>query len=250
MKGSARLLTALALATLAGPVTGASTTVTTPATSTRSKEVRQRIQPLLEKELAARGLVFGAPLYLRIFKETRELELWMKQGSTYVLFKTWPVSTWGPGTLGPKLKEGDGQAPEGCYTVAARQLNPNSNYHLAMNVGYPNELDRALGRTGSAIMIHGNCVSIGCFAMTDPVIEEIYTLADAALSHGQTAIKVHSFPFRPTAARLAAAAESPWLQLWTDLAAVHDAFEKTHLPPSVHIRDGRYLLPAPQKQKP
>ncbi|MGY8691128.1 MAG: L,D-transpeptidase family protein, partial [Verrucomicrobiales bacterium] len=147
-----------------------------PPTSARAKEVARRVTPTLTKALAAKDLKFGAPVYMRIFKETKELELWVQHASgPYRLFKTY--------------------APEGFYFVPPKMMNPNSSYHLSFNLGYPNTYDRAHDRTGSFLMVHGSFVSIGCFAVTDPRIEEIYTLADAALRNGQPLFRVHCFPF-------------------------------------------------------
>ena len=213
----------------------------------RIEEVRQRVTPRLSRDLAAKGLALGSPAFIRIVKEENELELWMKpaRSSSFQLCSTWKVAA-RSGKLGPKLKEGDRQAPEGFYSVAKPQLNPNSDYHLAFNIGYPNELDRALNRTGSFIMVHGSNVSIGCFAMTDPVIEEIYLIVEAALKKGQEAVPVHVFPFRMTEGRMTEAqiSNAEWLEFWTDLKQGHDAFEAKKIPPSVTVRNGRYLVSA------
>ncbi len=194
----------------------------------RMADVRERVQPLLEKELAAKNLRLGLPAFIRIFKESRELELWQQPqaGRPFVLFRNYPIACCS-GALGPKTKEGDLQAPEGFYAVTKKLLNPASRYHLAFNIGYPNARDRSLCRTGSLIMVHGDKVSIGCFAMTDPVIEEIYLIVEAALNGGQAEAPVHSFPFRMTEERMAAAEaeRAQWLEFWKSIKPVHDAFE-------------------------
>ncbi len=118
-------------------------------------------------------------------------------------------------------------------------MKPDSRYHLAFNLGYPNAFDRALGRTGSLIMIHGNRVSIGCLAMTDEKIEEIYTLCAAAHANGQAMFRVHVFPFRMTAGRMAKAAGSSGRLLEKPPARIRP-FEKSHVPPEVSVRDGLY----------
>ena len=210
-------------------------------------EVRRRVAPLLNGELKRAHLKAGAPVFIRIFKEERELELWMRDdmGGRYTLFKKWPIATYGPGGLGPKLKEGDGKAPEGFYHVAARQLKPDSKYHLAFNLGYPNSFDQFHKRTGSALMVHGSNVSIGCYAMTDPVIEIIYLLADAALrGKRQDEIPVQCFPFRITESRLAQAeAEgNEWAAFWRNLKQGSDLFEQTKVPPLVGQKDGKYVF--------
>ncbi len=153
-------------------------------TSPRSRAAAAHVTGRLQREFVRQDLKWGAPVFIRIFKASRELEVWIKDGDRYRLFHTYPVCTWGWGSLGPKLRQGDGQAPEGFYFVTPGRMNPYSRYHLAFNLGYPNAYDRAHGRTGSALMVHGDCVSIGCYAMTDRGIEEIYTLADAALRGG------------------------------------------------------------------
>lgn len=203
----------------------------------------RRLAPL-QAELREKGFKTGNPAFIRIFKESHELELWLRKarGSGYELFKTYSIAYWS-GTLGPKLKEGDSQAPEGIYGVTRKRLNPASKYHLSFNIGYPNAHDTAHGYTGGLIMVHGKNVSIGCYAMTDPIIEEIYLVVEAALEGGQAEIPAHCFPFRMTAERLAQAKaeESPWLEFWNTLAPISSAFDKTHQPP--HVTQGaRYAL--------
>ncbi|MBU1632674.1 MAG: murein L,D-transpeptidase [Nanoarchaeota archaeon] len=211
--------------------------------STRSAAAIARVKPVLEEELAKKDLKYGSPIFIRIFKESKELEVFMKKDGQYHHFKTYPICTLGSGDLGPKLKQGDNQAPEGFYSVTARQMNPVSNYHLAFNIGYPNQYDRAHKRTGSALMVHGNCVSIGCFAMTDEGIEEIYTLADAALRRGQKSFDVHIFPFRMTERNMRKHRDSKWLDFWENLKKGYDIFEGGRLPPNVKVRDKRYVFP-------
>jgi murein L,D-transpeptidase YafK len=210
---------------------------------TRLDEVRARVTPHLEDELRRAGFALGDPIFIRIFKESRELELWMKArgDKRYKLWMRWPIPGLS-GHLGPKLEEGDYQVPEGFYEVNAHALNPLSICHLAFNTGYPNAFDQSLGRTGSWIMVHGGHGSVGCFAMSDPVIEEIYLIAEAALKNGQHSFPVHVFPFQMTAERMAAAKDSEWLPFWENLREGYDAFERTHLPPTVTIEDGRYAF--------
>ena len=213
-------------------------------TSERLVSVRNRVLPAVQALARNQSVALGAPIYIRIFKESQELEMWLKPatGKEWKLVKIYPIATWGGGKLGPKLAEGDAQAPEGCYAVGPRQLNPSSNYHLAFNLGYPNAFDQAHDRTGSAIMVHGAKVSIGCFAMTDPGIEEIYLFAHEALSAGQPQFSVHSFPFRMTAERMKQAASDPNFPFWQSLQPIHDAFEQHHLPPQVTVVKGQYAL--------
>jgi murein L,D-transpeptidase YafK len=202
-----------------------------------------RTREALAGELAGRGLVFGDPVFVRIFKEEQQLEVWVRRRETgrYELFRVWQVAAWG-GALGPKLAEGDGQSPEGFYSVPRARLQPNTHNHLAFNIGYPNAYDRALGRTGSAILVHGNDVSVGCFAMTDGRIEEIYTLCAAALRNGQAFFRVHCFPFRMTAGRMARVAGEPWAAFWGNLKEGYDWFETEKVPPDVTVENRRYTF--------
>lgn len=144
------------------------------------------------------------------------------------------------GVLGPKLQEGDSQAPEGFYTVDSSALNPNSRWYRSFNLGYPNAFDRAHGRTGSLIMVHGGCASIGCFAMTDAQMQEIWKLVAAALSGGQKRFQVQVYPFRMTEERMNGHAQSPALDFWKNLKAGNDLFESSMLPPKVNVCGGKY----------
>jgi murein L,D-transpeptidase YafK len=170
-----------------------------------------------------------------------ELELWVEKDGRFVRFATYPICLWS-GRLGPKLKEGDKQAPEGFYTVASEQLNPNSRWHRAFNLGYPNAFDQAQGRHGSFLMVHGGCSSIGCYAVTDPVIDELWRFVTAALDSGQSRVPVHVFPFRMTERNLAARKGGRWGDFWTDLKRGYDIFEASHLPPAVSVCNGRYVF--------
>lgn len=207
----------------------------------RAKAAAERTRPELEKALAEKGLHFGDPVFLRAFKEEHELEMWVRRRDTgkYEMFRKWKVAG-SSGTLGPKLAEGDGQVPEGFYFVTRGMMKPDSTFHLAFNIGYPNAYDRHHGRDGTFIMIHGNVVSIGCLAMTDEKIEEIYTLCDAALRNGQKFFRVHIFPFRMTDARMAAAAGDEWEDFWKNLREGYDHFERERVPPNATVNGGRY----------
>jgi murein L,D-transpeptidase YafK len=209
----------------------------------RAKAAAARVRPELEKALAAKGLHFGDPVFLRAFKEEGQVELWVRNRETkkYELFRTWEVAAQS-GKPGPKLAEGDNQVPEGFYFVPPSAMKPDSTFHLAFNIGYPNAYDEHHGRTGTFIMIHGNRVSIGCLAMTDPKIEEIYTLCDAALKNGQPYFRVNLFPFRMTPARLSREKGSEWFDFWTNLKEGYDFFERGHVPPEVEVVDGRYVF--------
>lgn len=165
----------------------------------------------------------------------------MQRGATYKLFNKYRICAMS-GRLGPKLRHGDKQAPEGCYTASAGSLNPCSRFHLAVNVGYPNKLDRASGCTGNHIMIHGSCVSWGCFAMTDKHIEEIYTLVSEAIAAGQPSVPIHIFPFRMTNTKMRRHQKSGCFRFWQRLQPIYQMFEKTKVPPLVEIKNRSYML--------
>lgn len=197
----------------------------------------------LRPRLAAKRLRIGDAVHLRVFKESRELELWMRGDDGYELVRVYPICDLSGG-LGPKRFEGDFQAPEGYYTVPVERLHPHSEFHLALNLGYPNAYDRALGRTGSNIMIHGGCASNGCFAMTDYYMEQIYVLVEAALREGQPEIGVEVYPFRLTDENLAAHSASHWAEFWQALRPMHDHFLEHRRPARVLVqRDGYRAVP-------
>ena len=193
----------------------------------------------LNERLAAKGVARGNPVFIRIFKREQELELWMKKGSSFVLFASYPVCRYS-GELGPKRYEGDYQAPEGFYTIGRGQLNPHSAYRRSFNLGFPNLYDTANSRTGSFVMVHGACMSAGCYAMTDPVIDEIWELIVAALDGGQKRFGVHVFPFRMTEPNFAMLGSGPWNGFWRDLKPAYDLFEATHTPPKIGVCAKRY----------
>jgi murein L,D-transpeptidase YafK len=214
-----------------------------PGGEERAAKVAASVRPALVGDLTAAGLHFGDPVFIRAFKNEGELELFVRSRATgkFDLFRTYQIAGQS-GVPGPKLAEGDGQVPEGFYFVPPSAMNPNSQYHLSFNLGYPNEYDRAHQRTGSAIMIHGDHVSIGCLAMTDEKIEEIYTLCAAAHHGGQAYFRVHLFPFRMTTERLESLAEPAWNEFWRNLKEGYDIFEKYRVPPDVSVVDMRYVF--------
>lgn len=212
--------------------------------SVRSREVTSRVAPRLREELKKSKLSLGSPVFLRIFKQERILEVWVKRHARFHLFRAYEICKYS-GTLGPKLKQGDRQAPEGFYRVKPQQLNPSSRFHLSFDLGYPNTFDRHHRRTGGLLMVHGDCFSIGCYAMTTLWIEDIYTLVDAALRKGQTAVEVHAFPFMPTGPEMRAHRDSKWLPFWQNLKEGYDYFERTRVPPMVTVEEGRYVINNP-----
>ncbi len=209
----------------------------------RSTAIIERVTPILQEELRQQELTLGAPVFLRIFKASRTLEVWMERDGRFSLFKHYEICSYS-GDLGPKLRTGDLQSPEGFYFVTPGRLNPASSFHLSFDLGYPNAYDRAHGRTGSYLMVHGDCVSIGCYAMTDASIEEIYALVDAAFRGGQPFVRVHIFPFHMDAANLEAQASSPWADFWKNLKEGYDWFERCGRPPNVEVLEKRYVFNA------
>ncbi|MGC5779994.1 L,D-transpeptidase family protein [Methylobacterium sp. NFXW15] len=195
--------------------------------------------------MAAKGTSASAPVVFRAYKRESELEVWKKTAKGYVFIKSFPICRWS-GQLGPKQRNGDRQVPEGFYSVARRQMNPNSSYHLSFDVGYPNEYDRAHGRTGSAIMVHGICSSMGCFAMTNGTVEEIYAIAREALAGGQAAFQFQAYPFHMTVENLAKHRADPNYAFWQNLKEGSDRFEATGEEPQVSVVGGRYAF-APSK---
>jgi murein L,D-transpeptidase YafK len=193
----------------------------------------------LDERLKQFGAKPGAPMLIRIFKADSELEIWMRKGDRFERFATYPICHWS-GTLGPKIKEGDKQTPEGFYTVTRRQLHRIGRHPRSLNLGFPNAFDKSFSRTGSYILVHGACSSVGCFAMTNAVIEEIYNLTEASIKEGQEHVPVHVFPFRMTAANLEKHKSSPWIDFWSNLKQGHDAFERTRQAPRITVCNGRY----------
>lgn len=192
-----------------------------------------------KERLDEAGVKLGTPVLLRVFKAESELEVWMRNGEGYKLFATYPICHWS-GTLGPKIKEGDKQTPEGFYSVTRRQLHRIGRWPRSLNLGFPNAFDRAQARSGSYILVHGGCSSTGCFAMTNAVIEEIYGLTEAAIRGGQHHVPVHVFPFRMTEANLSKHSGSEWSAFWQTIRPGYDSFERTRRPPHVSVCDGRY----------
>jgi murein L,D-transpeptidase YafK len=194
-----------------------------------------------ERRLTEMGLIAGSPVMIRIFKKESLLELWMQKENRFELFRTYRICSWS-GKLGPKQREGDRQAPEGFYGVDFQHLRLTGKNARSFYIDFPNVLDRALARTGSAIMVHGRCTSIGCFAMTNAAMEEIYTLVERALHEGQGRIEVHAFPFRMTAANMAAHANREWHGYWQNLKQGYDAFEDTRIPPKIRVCGRKYVV--------
>jgi len=209
--------------------------------SLRSINAAATAQPDLLKELRERGIHYGLPVLIRIFKKERALEVWIQVSEKFKLFKTYFVCDCSK-EPGPKERKGDRRSPEGFYLVTPAQMNPNSRFHLSFDIGYPNDFDLAQGRTGGEIMIHGSCFSKGCFAMTDKQMEKIYTLADAAFRNGQPCFQVHIFPFRMTKENMDQNKKSKWYPFWSNLKEGYGFFERERHPPHIIIQDNRYLF--------
>jgi len=207
----------------------------------------RHMQPLSERMLArlkSKNMEKESPILMRIFKEEAELEVWKQDDSgRFALLRTYPICRWS-GELGPKFKTGDRQAPEGFYTITPGLMNPDSSQYLAINTGFPNAYDRANGRTGAFLMIHGGCSSSGCYAMTDEQIAEIYALAREAFFGGQKSFQLQAYPFRMTPANMARHRDSPHMAFWEMIKQGYNHFEVTHLEPQVDVCEKRYVFDA------
>jgi len=212
----------------------------------------RHMQPLSDRmmaEIESKNMARESPILVRIFKEESELEIWKEDKSgRFALLNTYPICRWS-GDLGPKFKQGDRQAPEGFYTITPGLMNPNSNYYLAINTGFPNAYDRANGRTGAFLMIHGDCSSAGCYAMTDEQIAEIYSLARESFFGGQKSFQIQAYPFRMTPLNMARHRNSPHMAFWKMLKQGYDHFEVTRHEPKVDVCEKRYVFDAEASAK-
>jgi len=205
------------------------------------------LAPIPAKTVAAMeaiGSSKSAPVLIRSYKKEAEFEIWkMKADGHYAYLKSFPLCRWS-GQLGPKVREGDRQVPEGFYAITPARMNPQSAYYLSFDVGYPNAYDHAKGHTGGAIMVHGACSSAGCFSMTDAQIAEIYAIAREAFSGGQRVIQMQSYPFRMTAENLAKYRLDPNISFWKQLKEGSDNFDVTKQDVAVGVCDRRYVFNA------
>lgn len=205
-----------------------------------SKQLSSEMVATIEKK----GMTKESPILVRIFKEESELEVWKQTTEgKFDLLKTYPICRWS-GDLGPKVKQGDRQAPEGFYMITPGLMNPNSSYYLSFNTGFPNAFDRSLNRTGSNLMVHGDCSSAGCYAMTDEQIGEIFSLARESFTGGQRAFQVQAYPFRMTPKNMARHRNNPNIAFWRMLKEGNDHFEVTRQEPKVDVCDRRYVFNA------
>lgn len=202
----------------------------------------QPVSAQTKTSIEQKGMEIRSPILLRIFKEESELEVWkQKRDGKFTLLKTYPICRWS-GELGPKIRQGDRQAPEGFYSITPELMNPRSSYHLSFDLGFPNEFDRAHGRTGAHLMVHGDCSSAGCYAMTDEQVQEIFALARESFDGGQLAFQVQAFPFRMTAKNMARHRNNPHMAFWRMLKEGSDHFELTNKQPKVDVCDKRYVF--------
>jgi murein L,D-transpeptidase YafK len=195
-----------------------------------------------KRQIIKAGFQLATPMFVRIFKEEEQLEVWLRyHNGQFGLFKTYKICNWS-GVLGPKLKTGDKQAPEGFYMISPAQMNPKSSFHLAFNLGYPNAYDRSHKRTGAHLMVHGGCSSAGCYAVTDEAVQEIYALGRDAFFGGQRSFHVHSFPFRMTEKNMKKHAKNKWIGFWRNLKTGYDFFQKNRVLPVVAVHSKNYVF--------
>jgi murein L,D-transpeptidase YafK len=207
-------------------------------------KANQPVPPKLVADMAAKDMDLQSPILVRLFKQEAELEIWKQDRSgRFALLKTYPICRWS-GDLGPKIREGDRQAPEGFYSISPAQMNPQSAYYLSFNTGYPNAFDKAHGRTGSQLMVHGDCSSRGCYAMTDEQIAEIYSLGRESFFGGQKSFQLQAYPFKMTPVNMAKHRNNPNMPFWKMIKQGNDHFEVTKQEPKVDFCEKKYVFDA------
>ena len=207
-------------------------------------KANQPVPPKLVADMAEKNMDLQSPMLVRLFKQEAELEVWKQdRNGRFALLKTYPICRWS-GDLGPKVREGDRQAPEGFYSISPGQMNPQSAYYLSFNTGYPNAFDRALGRSGSQLMVHGDCSSRGCYAMTDEQIAEIYSLGRESFFGGQRAFQLQAYPFKMTPVNMAKHRNNPNMPFWKMIKEGYDHFEVTRQEPKVDFCEKKYVFDA------
>ena len=210
-------------------------------------KANQPVPPKLISDMTAKDMDLQSPILVRLYKQEAELEIWKQDRSgRFALLKTYPICRWS-GDLGPKVREGDRQAPEGFYAISPAQMNPQSAYYLSFNTGYPNAFDKALGRTGSQLMVHGDCSSRGCYAMTDEQIAEIYSLGRESFFGGQKSFQLQAYPFKMTPANMAKHRNNPNMPFWKMIKEGNDHFEVTRQEPKVDFCEKKYVFDAIKK---
>jgi murein L,D-transpeptidase YafK len=207
-------------------------------------KANQPVPPKLLAAMVEKDMDLQSPILVRLFKEEAELEVWKQDRSgRFALLKTYPICRWS-GDLGPKVREGDRQAPEGFYSITPGLMNPQSAYYLSFNTGYPNAYDRSLGHTGSQLMVHGDCSSRGCYAMTDEQIAEIYSLGRESFFGGQKAFQLQAYPFKMTPVNMAKHRNNPNMPFWRMIKEGWDHFETTRQEPKVDFCEKKYVFDA------
>lgn len=235
------LLASVALMTAGVLLTGCDTDQVSLATNAKAN---QPVPPKLLAAMTEKDMDLQSPILVRLFKQEAELEVWKQTRSgQFALLKTYPICRWS-GDLGPKVREGDRQAPEGFYSINPSQMNPQSAYYLSFNTGYPNAFDKALGRTGSQLMVHGDCSSRGCYAMTDEQIAEIYSLGRESFFGGQKAFQLQAYPFKMTPVNMAKHRNNPNMPFWKMIKEGYDHFEVTRQEPKVDFCEKKYVFDA------
>lgn len=197
-----------------------------------------KLSPSLE---AKKQSLVGLPVHIRIFKEESSVELYVLKKNKFQLVDTYPICHFSGG-LGPKKRENDLKSPEGFYQANVDNLNPNSQFHLSFNIGYPNLFDQSHGYTGYHLMVHGGCASTGCYAIGDESIEEVYHFVEQAIANGQQNIDIHIYPFKMTEKNMQRHRLSNDYDFWLQLKPAYDYFEKNKLPPFIYISNGKYFV--------
>jgi murein L,D-transpeptidase YafK len=235
------LITSAALAAASAFLSGCDTDEISLATNAKAN---QPVPPKLIQAMTEKDMDLQSPILVRLFKQEAELEVWKQNRSgQFALLKTYPICRWS-GDLGPKVREGDRQAPEGFYAITPGLMNPQSAYYLSFNTGYPNTYDAALGHTGSQLMVHGDCSSRGCYAMTDEQIAEIYSLGRESFFGGQKSFQFQAYPFRMTPLNMAKHRNNPNMPFWKMIKVGYDHFEVTHQEPKVSYCEKKYVFDA------
>ena len=242
-RSAARAIVTLAVLTGGALLAGCNTDDASLASNAKAN---QPVPPKVVAAMTAKDMELQSPILIRLFKQEAELEVWKQDRSgKFALLKTYPICRWS-GDLGPKTREGDRQAPEGFYSISPAQMNPRSAYYLSFNTGYPNAYDKSLGHTGSELMVHGDCSSRGCYAMTDEQIAEIYAIGRESFFGGQRAFQFQAYPFRMTPANFAKHRNNPNMPFWKMIKEGNDHFEATHQEPKVAFCEHKYVFdPAP-----
>lgn len=196
----------------------------------------------LKEEVELRGFTWGAPVFIRIFKQENVLELWLQiEDGSFRLFRDFPICIYS-GELGPKTRQGDKQSPEGFYQFNRWNMNPHSRFYRSFDLNYPNAYDRYHGYSGSLLMVHGKCSSVGCYAMGDKQMAQIYQIVEAAFQHGQDWVQVHAFPFRLKEQRLSAYHGHRWYAFWRSLQPAYGYFEHSKRLPRIEVVGGQYRV--------